>query len=100
VTSRRPSPFTQFTLFLLLRVVQQYAVTVLGLLRPLLRFLTVPNFCLGETFVSLSYLFRIGKSIVGEIIPDVCNVIVEVLQFSWNSPVVVPAWLAFRAYTT
>jgi len=58
------------------------------------------NFCLGETFVSLSYLFRIGKSTVGEIIPDVCNAIVEVLQddylkvtamikFSWNSPVVV-----------
>jgi len=34
----------------------------------------------GDTFVSLSYLFRLGKSTISEIITEVCHAIVEELQ--------------------
>ena len=34
----------------------------------------------GDTFVSLSYLFRLGKSTISEIITEVCQAVVEELQ--------------------
>ncbi len=34
----------------------------------------------GETYKSLSWLFRIGATTIGEIIPDVCEAIFTVLK--------------------
>jgi len=34
----------------------------------------------GDSFVSLSYLFRLGRTTIGEIVHDVCDVIASELQ--------------------
>jgi len=35
---------------------------------------------LGESFTSLQFTYRIGRSTVGEIVHDTCDAIVEILQ--------------------
>ena len=44
----------------------------------------------GDSFVSLSYLYRLGRTTIGEIVHEVCEVIVfelqsDYLQASWHS---------------
>lgn len=36
--------------------------------------------CVGETFMSLSYLFRMGRTTISEVVMEVCKAIVSALQ--------------------
>ena len=47
----------------------------------------------GESYKSLAYQFRVGKSTIGEIIPETCQAIYEVLKdkyFQVNAKIVRP----------
>jgi len=41
----------------------------------------------GETFVSLQYAYRIGRTTVGDIVHDTCRAIVSVLQPDYVMPI-------------
>jgi len=55
--------------------------------------LTIRFLATGETFSSLSFQFRIGRTTIGEIVMEVCTAIIEFLQKDFlQSPNTAEAW--------